>query len=383
MAIKPPSTNPNTASTPQALTFPAQTFAKLSPSAYLTAHLTSPHGPLRPSGRKPSESRPPTVHTGSLTHTHGSAVVRCGDTAVVCGIRGEILKVEDVADWESIRRQQENIPTDSEGTIEPHDTTTEEEKKRQRRKQDTAEISNLHLLVPNIDLATGCSPAHLATGPPSLQAQTLTHRIHTLLHTSHLLNMDDLQIWSLPPPPSSPAPQSGMDEAQEDTEPLEKMAEPEIKAYWTLYIDLLFISLSGSAFDTAWLALLAALHNVRLPKAYYDTDTSSVLCSPLTSDARKLNLNDIPIPLSFGVFHGEGEGGAKGEGKGRTWILVDMDGFEEGLCKEVGTVVVGEGGRVVRVEKGGGGVVGGKEMGGLVEKARGRREEWVGVLEKG
>ncbi len=60
-----------------------------------------------------------------------------------------------------------------------------------------------------------------------------------------------------------------------------------------------------------------------------------------------------------------------------------MDGFEEGLCKEVGTVVVGEGGRVVRVEKGGGGVVGGKEMGGLVEKARGRREEWVGVLEKG
>lgn len=377
MAIKPPTTNPNAASTPQALTLPAQTFAKLSPSAYLTAHLTSPRGPLRPSGRKPSESRPPTVHTGSLTHSHGSAVVRCGDTAVVCGIRGEILRVEDIADWETIRHDEKNTDTESERPAETEeDPTTPEEKNPQQRKQETAQLSALNLLVPNLDLATGCSPAHLpTTGPPSPLAQTLTHRIHTLLHTSHLLNIDDLRIYSQPPPSSPFNPP----ETHSEQTPLSAPPIPETKAFWTLYIDILFISLSGSAFDTAWFALLAALRDVRLPRAWYDSDSESVLCSPIASEARKLRLYDVPVALSFGVFTGEGEGRGR-EGRGREWILADPDGFEEGLCGEVGTVVVGEGGRVVRVEKGGGGVVGRGEMRGLVGLAGGRREEWVGVL---
>lgn len=33
------------------------------------------------------------MHTNSLSHAHGSAVVRAGDTAVVCGVRGEILNL--------------------------------------------------------------------------------------------------------------------------------------------------------------------------------------------------------------------------------------------------------------------------------------------------
>lgn len=364
MAIKPPSTHPNTASTPQALTFPAQTFAKLSPSAYLTANLTSPRGLLRPSGREHSESRPPTVHTGSLTHSHGSAVVRCGDTAVVCGIRGEILKVEDVADWETIRR---NRDTESETTAEQEqNTTTEEEKEWRRRKQDTSEISNLHLLIPNLSLETGCSPSHLPGGPPSPLAQTLTQRIHTLLHKSHLLNIDDLRIWSQPPTTPTTAEREGEGEAEE----LEAITKPEIKAHWTLYIDILFISLSGPPFDTAWFALLTALRNVRLPNAWYDTDAQTVLCSPLPSETKALTLYDIPVALSWGLFHG---------GEGARWLLADPDGFEEGLCREVGTVVVGAGGRVVRVEKSGGGGVGRGEVGWLVGLARERREEWLGV----
>jgi exosome complex component RRP43 len=33
----------------------------------------------------------PTLHPNALAHAHGSAVIRSGDTAVVCGVRGEIL----------------------------------------------------------------------------------------------------------------------------------------------------------------------------------------------------------------------------------------------------------------------------------------------------
>ncbi|KAK4987007.1 hypothetical protein LTR28_001918, partial [Elasticomyces elasticus] len=44
------------------------------------------------------------------------------------------------------------------------------------------------------------------------------------------------------------------------------------KAYWTLYIDLLFISLDGNPFDVAWAAVLAALKDTRLPRAWWDPD---------------------------------------------------------------------------------------------------------------
>ena len=100
-----------------------------------------------------------------------------------------------------------------------------------------------------------------------------------------------------------------------------------------------------------------------------------VLCSDDPSEARTLDrLYDMPVALSFGVFEGDGES------KGKRWVLVDMDGFEEGLCREGGTVVIGDGGRVVRIEKNGGGVVGVKEMRGLVERAKERRMEWIGVF---
>jgi len=373
MAIKAPSSNANAASTPQALTFPAQTFAKLSPSAYLTAHLTSPRGPLRPSGRKPSESRPPTVHTGSLTHSHGSAVVRCGDTAVVCGVRGEILRVEDVADWESIRQMRRHADGE-EGETAGKEANKQEEQ-RQGRKQDAKEIAYLNLLVPNLELATGCSPAHLPGGPPSILAQTLTQRILTLLHTSQLLNFDDLRIWSQPPPSPSPSKRTAGEQGEEE-EPIAELAKAEIKAFWTLYIDILFISLSGNAFDAAWFSILAALSNVRLPNAWYDSDAETVFCSPLSEAARALELYDVPVALSFAAFWGE-EGGR--EGKGKKWILADPDGFEEGLSREGATIVVGAGGRVVRVEKNGGGGIGANEMRVLVDLARGRRDEWMSV----
>jgi hypothetical protein len=34
-------------------------------------------------------------NAGSLTHTNGSAVVRIGDTAAVCGVRAEILHTKE------------------------------------------------------------------------------------------------------------------------------------------------------------------------------------------------------------------------------------------------------------------------------------------------
>lgn len=391
---------------PQPLTFPALTFAKLSPAAFLNAHLTHPTGPLRPSGRTPTQTRPPTYNAGSLTHTNGSAVVRCGDTAAVCGIRAEILNVADVADYNSKARGVDDEVDGGGGRSEGGGEDEEEEEQRRRkrrrerktRRDDTAEMASLNLLVPNLELATGCSPAHLPGGPPSLLAQTLTQRILTLLHTSNLVGMEPLRIWFRPDTETTTTTTTGahlsgaqrgrkggdMDvmatKEEEDEEEEGPPPKAQLKAFWTLYIDILFISLDGNAFDAAWFALLAALNDTLLPRAWWDPDRETVLCSDDARQASRLDLahgEDLPTPLSFGVFTAVGEGGEKGKG---TWVLVDMDGFEEALCKEHGTVVVVGGGRVVRVEKSGGGGGGMEELRGLVRLAGERREVWLGLL---
>lgn len=345
---------------PQPLSFPAPVFAKLSPGPYLQAHLQLPH-PLRPNHRTPLETRPPAVNTGSLSHASGSAVVRVGDTAVVCGVRGEILLASDVGNYR-VTRGEKGGGGDGGGT-----------------RGDRQELLELGLLVPNLELATGCSPAHLPGSPPSTLAQSLSHRILTLLHISDLIPLEDLRIWHTPDPTATP---EGLEGEEEEA------AVPEVKAFWTLYIDILFISLDGNPFDAAWGAVLAALKDTKLPRAWWDVDRQMVLCDEQVSEARNLRLNGFPVAATFVVFEGQGGGGGeKGKGKesGETkWILADPDDFEEGLCEEGVTVVVdgGEGvkGKVLRLEKNGGAVVGVGEMRELVGLAERRWREWRDVL---
>ncbi|KAL8797640.1 MAG: hypothetical protein Q9182_007160 [Xanthomendoza sp. 2 TL-2023] len=355
---------------PQPLSFPPSHFAKLAPKSYLHAHLSSPSS-RRPSGRLPHESRKQHINTGSLTHCHGSAVVRTGDTAVVCGIRGEILNASDIIDHRPLSTPAELETRYGAGNPTlasiPHNAA---ERARQARREDAEEMAYLNLLVPNVELSTGCSPSYLPGAAPSTEAQSLSHRVLTLLHTSQLLSMDNLRIW-YHPPHLEDLPQE--EEEPPPSNPSEHPPQPNIKAYWTLHITLLVLSLSGPAFPTLWTALLAALRNTVLPNAWWDGDTSSVLCSPLHSESSALALNGFPVATSFGVFWDAGAGLRDEGGRGK-WVLVDIDGFEEGCCEERVTVVVrgvegGIGMEILRIEKGGGGVVGRREMREIVEVA--------------
>lgn len=296
--------------------------------------------------------------------------MRVGDTAVVCGVRAETLLVSDVPDY----RPRPAVPAggaDKEG---------QRVAEKRRRREDADEMARLNLLVPNLELATGCTPAHLPGGPPSSLAQTLAQRILTLLHTSQLLDLEDLRIWHHPPSSSlegkmDTSTDDSSNDSGDDVED-DPQSRPEIKAFWTLYIDMVFISLDGNPFDAAWGSLLAALADVRLPRAWWDADLEKVLCDDNVAVSKRLGLRDIPVAMSFGVF--EAQGAAKG--KSGKWVLIDMDGFEEGLCSEGGTVVVREGGEIVRIEKVGGGHVGMGEMREMVALAQDRWREWRDVL---
>ncbi|KAF4549991.1 3' exoribonuclease-like protein 2 [Elsinoe fawcettii] len=326
-----------TSSTLSPLSFPASTFAKLSPGPYLLAHLqpSDDSAPTRPSGRSLLSYRTPTIHTGSLTHSNGSAVVRLGATSIVCGIRAEILRAQDIPH-----------------PYHPLTSTTDS--------QSSNEIEDLGLLVPNLELSTGSSPSNLPGNPPSSLAQSLTHRLHALMHTTSLLNPADLRITT-----------TIQDEDGNE--------EEVTKAYWALYIDILLISHDGNVFDAAWLAVLAALGDTVLPRAEWDADTERVVCDPRKSQGRRLGLQGMPVPCSFGVFSTESK--IRGE-EGREWLLADVDAFEEGVCREAVTVVVDEDGEVRRVEKVGGGKVGREVMRELVGEAGKRAGEWRKVLKE-
>ncbi|KAE8450244.1 hypothetical protein EG329_006671 [Mollisiaceae sp. DMI_Dod_QoI] len=324
------------------LSFPRETFAKLSPHPYLLAHLQPSSLNVRhtrANGRTPTQFRTPHINNGSLTHAEGSAVVRIGDTTVVCGIRGEILLASNVANYRSDKAS--TAPSARPGYNE---------------------AKELDLLVPNIELATGCNPFYMPGQPPSTLVQSLSTRIYSLLHMSRMVDSEDLRIWYQPPNLSE---EDKMDEDQD-----EETAEPEVKAFWTLYIDILFISLDGNPFDAAWAAVVSALRDVRLPKAFWDPDREMMVCEDEMKLAKKLNLRGMPIAVTALVFR------AKDQGReGKHWVLVDPDTFEEELCDETATVVVDltEGKtKLLSISKSGGTIIGRSEIREIVDSAEGR-----------
>lgn len=199
---------------------------------------------------------------------------------------------------------------------------------------------------------------------PSVLAQSLSTRIYSLLHTSRMVSDDDLRIWYQIPNLTDEEERMDEDADSEDGQEGEK----EIKAWWTLYIDILFISLDGNPFDAAWAAVVSALHDVRLPKASWDPEREMIVCEDEIEKARRLTLKGCPIAVTGLVFKAkEGRGG-------KNWILIDPDTFEEGLCDETATVVVdctsGDT-KLLGISKEGGTVVGReeiKEIVGLAEK---------------
>lgn len=328
-----------TAETP-GLSFPQGTFAKLTPKPFLHAHLNQTD-PVRPNGRSPDESRKPTINVGSLTHSNGSAVVRSGDTAIVCGVRAELLLASDIPH-------------------PPNDSSDEDDM-----------IEDIGLLVPNVELSTGCSPAHLPGNPPGSLAQSLSYRILSLLLTSKLISPDDLKIDYIEPHTDEDLPDEG----------------PRIvtKAYWTLYIDILCIALDGNAFDAACTAMIAALKQTVLPKAWWDPDREMVVCSPRLAEATKLNLSCLPIPSTFVVYSTTSP--LKLRTNSRSWTLADPDGFEEEVTTEFLTVTIiltaDHRLRVVKLEKSGGSALERDAMTRCIRSAEDRCKSLTAMLTAG
>lgn len=307
----------------------------VSPNALLHAHLKQT-SPRRPSNRIPSEPRPIQLNTGSLAHCNGSSLVKIGATTIVCGIRAEILCVSEIPSFRVTKSSDRN---------RGKPVRRKEGHKDEEEEEGYTPIQLYNLLVPNLELATGCSPKHPAGTAPSVEAQSISQRLLSLLHTSQLVRTSDLELIYTPPQES------------QDLE-LGINADPEVKAYWTLYIDMMCISHGGSVLDAAWLALYAALKDCLIPKSWWDVDSEQVLCSANLDEARKLQLRGMPVPSSWGVFVPEKKLlHMQNEEQDQYWILMDMDAFEEETCDESGCITVDCSNNVdtiLKIEKSGG-----------------------------
>jgi exosome complex component RRP43 len=185
-------------------------------------------------------------------------------------------------------------------------------------------------------------------------AQTLSTRAYSLLHACTLVDIEDLRIWYTPPKLDEDERMAG-DGEDEDTV-IEDTTE--LKAYWVLYIDLLFISFDGNPFDAAWAAIVAALKDTKLPKAWWDPDREMVVCSRAEQNKKALSIAGLPVACSAAVFM---EKELKHEVWGKHWVLLDPDRLEESLCDEVVTVVLDKSSgetRIRSLSKNGGTVVG-------------------------
>ncbi|KAJ7127018.1 ribosomal protein S5 domain 2-type protein [Mycena epipterygia] len=112
----------------------ASIFQRLHPRAYLERFVAEN---IRPDGRPFDAWRDVSVNVGSISTANGSALVRLGETTIVCGVKAEISEPE--------------LDTPEEG-----------------------------FLVPNIDLPALCSPK-FKPGPPSDEAQVLSDRLNEVL----------------------------------------------------------------------------------------------------------------------------------------------------------------------------------------------------------
>lgn len=104
----------------------------------------------RPDGRELGEFRPTTLNISSINTADGSAMVKVGNTTVMCGIKAELA-----------------MPA--------------------------SDAPNKGYIVPNVDLPPLCS-SRFRPGPPGEQAQAASQFIADVIESSDLINMEELCI---------------------------------------------------------------------------------------------------------------------------------------------------------------------------------------------
>ncbi|XP_055598234.1 exosome complex component RRP43-like [Uranotaenia lowii] len=224
-----------------------KTYKKIHPVKYYRDYLE--HN-IRPDGREIADLRPLAINFGSIHSADGSAIVKIGNTTVVCGIKAELAPPK---------------------ALEPE----------------------MGFLVPNIEISPLASPKY-RPGPPSEEAQVYSCSLADSILNSGCVNLKDLCI-------------------------------SKEKLVWALFCDLVCLDHDGCVFDASVIALVAALHTLKLPQIKYNPDTDE---REILEDEERipLKVSSIPVTTSFAVFNGQ--------------IIADPTAEEESLATSTITISI-------------------------------------------
>ncbi|CAO1619829.1 unnamed protein product [Parajaminaea phylloscopi] len=155
-------------------------------------------------------------------------------------------------------------------------------------------------LVPTLNLTPLSSPSSdFKSGAPSTFAQFTTEKLFEFLDSSMPFDPSVLDI------------------------PLEAGAgEPEdgrkVRAKWCLFADCSVIGFDGALLETSMLAIVAALRQVWLPRAYFSLDEGFVVASPSDYWSLAEGMDRLPLAFGFGLYQGT--------------LLATPSSFEADLC---------------------------------------------------
>ncbi|KAJ2743907.1 hypothetical protein GGI20_003383 [Coemansia sp. BCRC 34301] len=187
-------------------------------------------------------------------------------------------------------------------------------------------------LTTNVELSPMCS-ARFRAGAPSDEAQVASEHIHRL--SAHLLDLCSLCI------------ESG-------------------KAAWSLSADIVCLKHDGNVVDAAVIALVAALEDLQLPKAEFDSATGVV--SADKTMASHVEMGKRLFPATFALVDD-------------VYVVADADDAEEQMATASLLVVMDSEGALVNIWKRGAGVISRETIEMCVESARVRMAETLKVLE--
>jgi exosome complex component RRP43 len=266
----------------------AETFRKIHPLEFYRKFLTEK---LRPDGRALSNVRKTHITTGSLQNTEGSGLVKMGNTSVICGIRGEV----------TVPKQKN--PFSSDNTVLGNSGTAMQDDEDENNEESDR---NEGIYVVGVELPSICAPQYQHWADSLQDTSTLQYHIQNTLEKYNVIDRRELCI------------SAG-------------------EAVWVLYIDVYVLEHDGNLMDACFIAVLAALDNLRLPALeIVDSIVKVVENEPTT----RLILRHFPIPLSFVILDQN--------------LLIDPNGEEEVLSNGHFTIIFNEKGKLCAFYKPGG-----------------------------
>lgn len=105
---------------------------------------------------------------------------------------------------------------------------------------------------------------------------------------------------------------------EEDEQQQKQQGASTVKAKWCLFADCTVIGFDGALLEASFLAVVAALRQLWLPKAYYSMDDSLVVASPTDYWSLRDEMDALPLAFSFGIYESK--------------LLAAPSSFEADLC---------------------------------------------------